>query len=119
MTAETQARVCPDCGHYEVAHSTGGNCHGGPPGGFGCPCIRMRPIEQESPLPMLADKVAALETALAQILDHAYDTNDECRWCMNEYPDAHLAECPAAIAEVALHTSSGDHPFRVGAVNAP
>lgn len=40
--------------------------------------------------------------ALQQIADKAWDTNDECRWCFQEFEDGHLGECPAAIAEVTV-----------------
>jgi hypothetical protein len=44
--------------------------------------------------------------ALKKIEQEAFDTNDECRWCMNEYPDGHADGCPAAIAEIALYGRS-------------
>lgn len=54
--------VCPDCGHYEDAHTSGGNCHGAPEGAvWFCMCIRTRPIALEPPTQLLAEKIAALE----------------------------------------------------------
>ena len=44
--------------------------------------------------------------ALRQIADKAWDTNDECRWCFQDFEDSHLSECPAAIAEVYFGHSS-------------
>jgi hypothetical protein len=73
---ETRALVCPDCGHYDVAHSTGGNCHGGPPGGFGCSCIRMRPIEPEPPTEHLAERIHTLEGMAARASTEATERPD-------------------------------------------
>lgn len=64
VSSPRTARVCPDCGHYERFHTTGGNCHGGPPLlDIPCNCVRMRPIEMEPPTQQLAERIAALEAA--------------------------------------------------------
>jgi hypothetical protein len=41
-------------------------------------------------------------TMLSRIVDRAFDSNDECRYCQADYEDGHAEDCPAEMAQSAL-----------------